>query len=270
MLGNAAQNEALQACWGQLEGSDLLRLVGRLHNAAPFVDLTTRASFTERVRLMLVAAVANPEERPLLESIAAAALPDPETGSQTCHDGALQEFNNIELYLLSKRVLIDAGDTLQTLRRRLLQLFRMGQLEKLASTRTGSGDLVSVRLAYRRELAKELDLPIADSMRFRGAANLARGELSSVLEHVRQSEHGDAFIDYLLANADWTARLRAENAPRFDEVEARFRQRVLDLASADHPLQVELDLQQGLLADKAQEEQQLLRELTITFVNNDD
>lgn len=270
MPGNAAQNEALQACWEQLEGSDLLRLVGRLHNAAPFVDLTTRASFTERVRLMLVAAVANPEERPLLESIAAAALPDPETGSQTCHDGALQEFNNIELYLLSKRVLIDAGDTLQTLRRRLLQLFRMGQLEKLASTRTGSGDLVSVRLAYRRELAKELDLPIADSMRFRGAANLARGELSSVLEHVRQSEHGDAFIDYLLANADWTARLRAENAPRFDEVEARFRQRVLDLASADHPLQVELDLQQGLLADKAQEEQQLLRELTITFVNNDD
>lgn len=269
MLGNAAQNEALQACWEQLEGSDLLRLVGRLHNAAPFADLTSRPHFCERVRLMLVAAVANQDERPLMESIAAAALPDPETGSQTCHDGALQEFNNIELYLMAKHLLIDAGDTLQALHRRLLQMFRVEQLDKLAITRTGSGDQVSVRLAYRRELAKELDLPIADTMRFRGAANLARGELSSVLERVRQNEHSEPFIDYLLANADWTARLRAEYAPRFVDVEARFRQRVLDLANADHPLQDELNLQQELQNDKDQEELELLRELTISYVNKD-
>lgn len=268
MLGNAAQNEALQDCWAQLEGSNLLRLAGRLHNAAPFADLNTRASFCERVRLMLVAAVANHDERPIMESIAAAALPDPETGSQTCHDGALQEFNNIELYLMAKRLVIDAGDTLQALHRRLLQLFRIEQLEKLAHSRSGSGDLVSVRLAYRRELAKELDLPIADSMRFRGAANLARGELSSVLEAVRQSEHSDAFIDYLLANADWIARLRGEHAPRFTEVEARFRQHVLDLANADHTLEEELNLQQSLQHDRDQEEQELLRELTINYVNS--
>ncbi|WP_205300547.1 dermonecrotic toxin domain-containing protein [Pantoea sp. Ap-967] len=268
MLGNDAQNEALQACWEQLEGSDLLRLVGRLHNAAPFVDPTTQASFCERVRLMLVAAVANQDERPVMESIAAAALPNPETGTQTCHDGALQEFNNIELYLMAKRLLIDAGDTLQTLHRRLLQLFRIGQLEKLASMRTGSGDLVSVRLAYRRELARELDLPIADSMRFRGAANLARGELSRVLESVRQSEHSEAFIDYLLANGDWTARLRAEHRARFEDIEARFGQRVLELAGADHPLEEELRLQQGLQDDRDQEALALLRELTLGYVNN--
>lgn len=268
MLGNAAQNEALQDCWTQLEGSDLLRLVGRLHNAAPFVDLSTRASFCERVRLMLVAAVANEAQRPIMESIAAAALLDPETGSQTCHDGALQEFNNIELHLMTERVLIDAGDTLQTLYKRLLQLFRVEQLEKLASTRNQPGDRVSVRLAYRRELAKELDLPIADSMRFRSAANLAHGELSSVLESVRQSEHSEAFIDYLLNNADWSTRLRAEHASRFAEVEARFRQRVLDLAGADHALQEELDLQRSLQISKEQEETALLRELTITYVDN--
>jgi len=269
MLGDTAQNEALQACWEELEGSDLLRLVGRLHNAAPFVDVTSRHRFCERVRLMLVAAVANQDERPVMESIAAAALPDAETGSQTCHDGALQEFNNIELYLMAKRLLIDAGDTVQAVLRRLLQLFRVEQLDKLAYTRTGSGDLVSVRLAYRRELAKELDLPIADSMRFRSAANLGRGELSSVLERVRQAEHSEAFIDYLLANADWVARLRAEHAARLHEVDARFRQRVLDLANAGHPLQDELNLQQGLQNDKDQEELELLRELTISYVNND-
>lgn len=267
MLGNGAQNEALQACWERLEGSDLLRLVGRLHNAAPFVDPNTRASFCERVRLMLVAAANSETDRPIMESIAIEALPDPETGSQTCHDGALQEFNNIELYLMSQRLLIDAGDTLQALRRRLLQLFRIEQLETLANQRTGSGDRVSVRLAYRRELAKELDLPIADSMRFRGAANLARDELSSVLEKVRKSELSDVLVDYMLANTDWTTRLRVEYADRFAEIEARFRLRVLELASKDHSLQDELNLQQGLQMDKDQEEQELLRELTIAQVN---
>lgn len=111
MLGNEAQNAALRECWEQLEGSDLLRLTGRLHNAAPYVDPNTRTTFCERVRIMLVVAASNETERPIMESIAAAALPDPATGSQTCHDGALQEFNNIELYLMSQRLLIDAGDS---------------------------------------------------------------------------------------------------------------------------------------------------------------
>ncbi|MFJ4452349.1 dermonecrotic toxin domain-containing protein [Pseudomonas sp. NPDC089392] len=268
LLGSAAQNEALQDCWEQLEGSDLLRLTGRLHNAAPYVDPNTRAAFCERVRMMLVVAASNEAERPIMESIASAALPDPQTGSQTCHDGALQEFNNIELYLMGQRLLVEAGDTLQTLRRRLLQLFRIEQLELLANQRSGSGDLVSVRLAYRRELARELDLPIADSMRFRSAANLARDELSSVLEKVRTSELGSALIDYMLANNDWTARLRAEFAERFAEIETRFRLRVLELANADYPLQEELSLQQDLQREKDQEEQELLRDLTIAQVNS--
>lgn len=267
MLGNEAQNEALRDCWEMLEGSDLLRLAGRLRNAAPYVDPNTQASFCERVRMMLVVAASNDAERPLMESIAAAALPDPETGSQTCHDGALQEFNNIELYLMGQRLLIEAGDTLQTLRRRLLQLFRVEQLELLAQQRSGSGDRVSVRLAYRRELARELDLPLADSMRFRSAANLAPDELSMVLEKVRKSELSNALVDYMLANPDWVTRLRGEHADRFAEIEARFRQHVLELASKDHSLQEELNLQQRLQNDKGLEEQELLRELTIAQLN---
>lgn len=125
-----------------------------------------------------------------------------------------------------------------------------------------------MRLAYRRDLARELDLPIADSMRFRGAANLARGELSSVLEKVRQRELSDELVDYMLANSDWTTRLRAEHADRFAEIEARFRLRVLELASMDHPLQDELNLQRGLQEDKNQEEHDLLRELTLAQINN--
>ncbi|WP_223623524.1 NEL domain-containing protein [Pseudomonas monteilii] len=268
MLGNEAQNEALRDCWEMLEGSDLLRLAGRLRNAAPYMDPTSQASFCERVRMVLVVAASNEAERPLMESIAAAALPHPETGSQTCHDGALQEFNNIELYLMGQRLMIEAGDTLQTLRRRLLQLFRVEQLELLAQQRSGSGDRVSVRLAYRRELARELDLPLADSMRFRSAANLAPDELSQVLEKVRKSELGDPLVDYMLANTDWVARLRAEHADRFAQVEARFRQHVLELASKDHSLEEELSLQQRLQNDKNLEEQELLRELTIAQINS--
>ncbi|WP_288501168.1 NEL-type E3 ubiquitin ligase domain-containing protein, partial [uncultured Pseudomonas sp.] len=265
MLGNALQNESLQVCWDALAGSDLLRLVGRLQNAAPYVEPATRGRFCERVRLMLVAAVSNPTERPLLESIAVAALPD-ENGAQTCHDGALQAFNNIELYLMHQRVVIDAGDSLQQMRQRLLQLFRVEELEHLAQHRSIPGDLVSVRLAYRRELAKELELPIADRMRFRSAANLAADELSSVLEHVRKREHSEAFIDYLLSNQDWTQRLRGEYAERFEEVENRYRQRVLELANTSHSLQEEVILQQGLQMDRELEEQALLRELTLKEV----
>ncbi|WP_409274713.1 dermonecrotic toxin domain-containing protein [Pseudomonas sp. KCJK9111] len=265
MLGNALQNESLQACWDALAGSDLLRLAGRLQNAAPYVEPATRGTFCERVRLVLVAAVSNPAERPLLESIAAEALPD-ETGAQTCHDGALQAFNNIELYLMHQRVVIDAGDSLQQMRQRLLQLFRVEELERLAQHRAIPGDLVSVRLAYRRELAKELELPIADRMRFRSAANLAADELSSVLEHVRKREHSEAFIDYLLSNQDWTQRLRGEYAERFEEIENRYRQRVMELANTSHPLQEEVILQQGLQVDRELEEQALLRELTLKEV----
>lgn len=71
----------------------------------------------------------------------------------------------------------------------------------------------------------------------------------------------------MLANTDWTTRLRVEYADRFAEIEARFRLRVLELASKDHSLQDELNLQQGLQMDKDQEEQELLRELTIAQVN---
>ncbi|MNN45801.1 hypothetical protein D3C81_1601520 [compost metagenome] len=89
-----------------------------------------------------------------------------------------------------------------------------------------------------------------------------------MLEKVRKSELSNALVDYMLANTDWTTRLRAEHADRFGEIEARFRLRVLELAGKDHSLQDELNLQQGLQYDKDQEEQELLRELTIAQINN--
>lgn len=269
MLGSEAQNEALRDCWESIQtledGSNLFRLVGRLRNAAPYLDPRSQSEFCERVRMVLVTAATNDAERPTMNAIAAAGLPDPLTGSQTCHDGALQEFNNIELYLMSNRVLNDAGDTLTSLHRRLRQLYRTGQLELLAHQRTGPGDLVSVRLAYRRSLAKELDLPIADSMRFRSAAQLRPDELTSVLDTIRERENSDAFINYLLANEDWTRRLRAEHSDRFAEIEQDFGARVLAVAALDVTLEEELALQEGLHKDKDQQEMELLRELTYEY-----
>lgn len=272
MLGTPLQNEALRNCWGALEkldnGENLLRLVGRLRNSAPYLDPTEQSGFCERVRLVLVTGASNDQYRPVMNSIAEAALPDPRTGSQTCHDGALQEFNNIELYLMSERLLEHAGDTLQSLYRRLLQLYRVGQLELIAQQRSGPGDLVSVRLAYRRALAKDLDLPIADSMRFRSAAQLQQNELSEVLEEVRNRENGETFIHYLLANAHWTDRLRAEHAERFAELEEGYRERVLAASERDLPLQDELTLQHDLEADWKQQQQALLAELTYLHVRH--
>ncbi|PYC26266.1 hypothetical protein DMX06_05000 [Pseudomonas mosselii] len=273
MLGSAAQNEALNDAWDTLQAlhadHNLLRLAGRLRNAAPYLDPTTRAGFCERVRMMLVTAASNDTERPTMSSIAEAALPDPVSGSQTCHDGALQEFNNIELLMMSNRTLIEAGDTLKDLHQRLRQLYRMGQLELLASSRTGPGDRASVRLAYRRELARELDLPIADNLRFRGAAMLVPDELASVLAQVREREGSNAFLEYLLANHDWTSRLRGEYQSRFAEVEQRFGERVLEVSRLDVPLSEELILQQDLQDDREREEKALLLELTILHTRHD-
>ncbi|MFK0313198.1 dermonecrotic toxin domain-containing protein [Pseudomonas sp. NPDC090233] len=269
-LGNAAQNEALHDCWNTLEqsedGGNLLRLAGRLRNAAPYVDATSQAAFCERVRLMLVTAATDEHMRPTMSAIAAEGLPDPVTGFQTCHDGALQAFNNIELLVMNSRVLIDAGDSLQALFKRLRQLYRMGQLELLASQRTAQGDHVSVRLAYRRELAAELDLPIADVMRFRSAAQLAHGEVANVLEQVRRRENSDGLLQYLMANAYWTDRLRAEHAERFSSIVERFGERVQELSALDLPLKDELSLQQGLYNDKEQEQTELLEELTRQYI----
>ncbi|WP_422422875.1 dermonecrotic toxin domain-containing protein [Pseudomonas sp. GZD-222] len=266
MLGTEAQNEALRDSWERIQtledGSNLFHLVGRLRNAGPYLDPTSQASFSERVRMVLITAASNDAERPTMNAIAAAGVPDPLTGSQTCHDGALQEFNNIELYLMGKRVLTDAGDTLKSLHRRLRQLYRTGQLDLLAHQRSDPGDLVSVRLAYRRSLAKELDLPIADSMRFRSAAQLRPDELTRVLNTIRERESSDAFINYLLANEDWTRRLRAEHSDRFAEIEQDFGARVLAAAALDVTLEEELALQERLHKNKDQQEMELLRALT--------
>ncbi|MFJ4154385.1 dermonecrotic toxin domain-containing protein [Pseudomonas sp. NPDC089752] len=269
-LGTPAQNEALNDCWNTLEqsedGGNLLRLAGRLRNAAPYVDSTSQGAFCERVRLMLVTAATDQKLRPTMNAIAAEGLFDPDTGFQTCHDGALQAFNNIELLVMNNRVLTDAGDSLQTLFMRLRQLYRMGQLELLASQRTARGDHVSVRLAYRRELAAELDLPIADVMRFRSAAQLAHGEVANVLEQVRRRENSDGLLQYLIANAYWTDRLRAEHAERFSSIVERFGERVQELSALDLPLNDELALQQGLYNDKEQEQTELLEELTRQYI----
>ena len=214
---------------------------------------------------MLVAAVANQDERPIMESIAAAALPDPKTGSQTCHDGALQEFNNIELYLMANRLLIDAGDTLHSLHQRLLRLFRVDQLEKLAATRTGSGDLVSVRLAYRRELARSWTCRSPTACVFAGPQTWPEASCRGYWRACARANtvKCSSITCWPIAAGP---SLRGEHAPRFAQIEARYRQRVLELSSSGHPLHEEVALQQGLWEDKHQEE--LLRELTLTFVGN--
>ncbi|MDH0646074.1 NEL-type E3 ubiquitin ligase domain-containing protein [Pseudomonas sp. GD03858] len=273
MLGTQAQNDALSDAWATLEpledGNILLRLAGRLRNAAPYLDPTTRAAFCERVRMMLVTAAANDAERPIMSAIAEAALPDPKTRSQTCHDGVLQEFNNIELLMMNNRVLADAGDTLESLHQRYRQFFRMGELETLASQRTRPGDRASVRLTYRHDLGRELDLPLCDNLRHRSAAQLDSDELADVLAQVRERESSDAYLEYLLKIDAWTSRLRGEYQDRFSEIEQRFGEWVQAVSELDLPLAEELALQQNLQADKEQHEKALLLELTILHVRHE-
>ncbi|MFP3335779.1 NEL-type E3 ubiquitin ligase domain-containing protein, partial [Pseudomonas sp. SIMBA_064] len=57
-----------------------------------------------------------------------------DNGDQTCHDGALLVFQNIELYIANQRLQIDAADTEGNLYRELRRLYRLQALDEVAQS----------------------------------------------------------------------------------------------------------------------------------------
>ena len=161
LLATDLENEALRDSWETLQGSGeaehLLALVGRLRNAAPYQNGKTRVSFCQRVRKVLVSAVVNTQDLALFNLQAREALVQ-DNGDQTCHDGALLVFQNIELYIANQRLQFDAADTEGNLYRELRRLYRLQALDEIAKSETARRDEAEVRLTYRRELNTPLDL----------------------------------------------------------------------------------------------------------------
>ncbi len=270
LLGNDLQNEALRDTWQALSSLDdaqnLLRLVGRLKQAAPYRDGQTRAAFADRVRKVLVRTLVDPLERELIDAIAEEALLQPETGDQTCHDGALLVFQNIELLISSQHLDSQGADSTEQLYDAVRRLFRLHELDRLALANANGRDEAEVRLAYRSGLNRDLSLGVPqDGMLYASWAHLDDEELNRAMGSVQRAERGEDFLRYAAGNGQWVERLRHEHGQAFAAIEQEFRQQVTAQTEAqpERPLNQLSDAIAALELEKQAREQRLIRDLTI-------
>ncbi|VVP73495.1 hypothetical protein PS910_01255 [Pseudomonas fluorescens] len=234
LLGTPEENQTHRTVWAQLEDAqdagNLLDLVGRLTQTAPYRTARTRADFSERVWRVLEVAAQDTASRGLFNGMAEEALVQADTGDQTCHDGAWLVFNQIEIQVFTEQSLKDVPEALrgQTLYRLTLRLYRLHELDVIAREQAGTRDEAEVRLAYRLRWAQELDLPLAPaSMLYQAHASIRPGELETALARVQQGENGEAFIRYAGERDFWVAYLREAYPARFAALEQAYQERVL-------------------------------------------
>lgn len=266
LLATDLENEALRDSWETLQGSGeaehLLALVGRLRNAAPYQNGKTRVSFCQRVRKVLGSAVVNTQDLALFNLQAREALVQ-DNGDQTCHDGALLVFQNIELYIANQRLQIDAADTEGNLYRELRRLYRLQALDEVAQSEAANRDEAEVRLTYRRELNAPLELGLPnDTLRYAINANI--DELAYAELEVQRRELAEDFLNFAAANPRWVQYLRQAYADRFADIEHTYQTQVSELPDQypDRPLSSLAEEFQALERNRQTRELRLIRELT--------
>lgn len=271
LMGSTEENEVHRALWQRIEEAgdapDLMALVGRLTQTAAYRTERTRIDFSERVWRVLEAADQSQENRLLYNGMAAEALVQADTGSQTCHDGAWLVFNQIEIQMFTEQALSNApaasrGQTLYRLTRRL---YRLHELDIIAREQAGSRDEAEVRLAYRLRWASELDLPLPPSnMLYQAQACIRPGELDAALARVQTGETGEPFMRYAAERDFWVQYLREAYADRFEALKRDYLARVESLPER-FPGQTIDELGEEYAALKREfdaQEMTLIRELT--------
>jgi len=271
LLGSVDENAQHQALWQRLnergDAPNLMALIGRLTQSAPYRNALTRVGFSERVWRVLEAADQSAENRLLYNGIAQEALVQPETGFQTCHDGAWLVFNQIEIQMFIEQSLSQVPAELrgQSLYRLTRRLYRLHELDAVALEQAGGRDEAEVRLAYRLRWATELDLPLPPSnMLYQVHASIRPGELDAALARVQQGEHGEPFMRYAAQRDFWVEYLREAYAERFETLKQDYLARVVALPDR-FPGQAIDELGEEFAALKREYEAQelnLIRELT--------
>lgn len=266
LLGSTSENEAMRDCWEQLEdagdSANLLALVGRLRQAAPYQNDATRVAFSQRVRRVLVKAVVDSADRALLNHQAGEALLQP-SGDQTCHDGALLVFQDIELFIANERLQVASADTEGNLYLELRRLYRLHALDEVAKSEAGMRDVAEVRLTYRRELNDSLQLGLPnDHLLY--AVNASQDELIYAEQQVQRGELSDAFLDFAAGNERWVQHLRLTHATRFAQIEQDYQAQVLAMPEQhpDTPLDQLGTAFAAFERSRQARERRLIRELT--------
>ncbi|QVM92500.1 hypothetical protein JYG34_05570 [Pseudomonas entomophila] len=158
-------------------------------------------------------------------------------GPRSCEDRLLLLLNQLEVGVLVQQGL--AGLSAERLEQGLLrlgrQLHRLDLVDEIAARHvarmraSGSGqvDEIEVRLFYRNQLAKALELPIqVEDMHFAGYANVTEAEVIQAQVDVLQSETPQTLQATLVHRPFWRNYLRRHHAARFEALAEPFHDRL--------------------------------------------
>lgn len=228
------QASTRRTVWARLEQQDpnnnLLRLVQRLTHSAPYRNTTLRPELVQRVWAVIEAADRDDGLRALFNGIAQDALPQAD-GNQTCADGALLVFVQIEQQILLQNILGGPPEHYgENLLRWMRSQYRLQALDEYAGAHLVGRDEAEVRLAYRLRLSAELDLPLPpQGMLYEGSADVGQREREAVVEYVRQREDGDGWLSYAAAQDQWVQYLRSTDEAYFRQQKEAYELSVLNL-----------------------------------------
>ncbi|TDF85036.1 NEL-type E3 ubiquitin ligase domain-containing protein [Pseudomonas sp. H9] len=258
----AVHSEQWHALEESAEAADLLNLVGRLTQSAPYRTVTSRSEFIDRVWRVLDMAAGMSDQRQLFNGMA-----QDGASNRTCHDGALLVFKQIEEQHLirSEGTAPRTDNHEQSMYQLTRRLFRQRELDNIAREQAGSRDEAELRLAYHRRLATALDLPApADHMLYESSVRLRRGERENVEARVREAQDGEAFLQFAAEFELWTNCLREVHAERFEAITNAYHEgeRLLFEQFPDEPIDALEPQILALRENMVNEEQALIRELT--------
>ena len=238
--GDRVQDERHQQTWGMLLEQDgaraLLGLVNRLRQTADYRSLVTRDELRQRVWSVLSAALDDSDLCLILNGMAEEPLHQA-SSHETCPDGIRLEFNQMELLVHTRQALRDIPESNRgsALFRLMRGIFRSQTLDRIARDHSTGRDEAEVRLAYRLRWAAELELPLPPrTMLYRGAAEIAPGELDRALAQLQREEGSAGLLAFARQCEFWTAYLREAFAARFNVLTKAYEAAVLK-ATEDYP-----------------------------------
>lgn len=268
------QSAERRKVWQQVEETgqarNLLDLIGSLRHTADYRNTVTRPQLRQRVWQVLSAAGDDPQLLMTLNGIAEEPL-RLFRGNDTCPDGVILEFNQMEVLAFTRQSLQDVVPEQRgaTLYRLTTRLYRLSELDAAAREQAGGRDEAEVRLAYRTHWANALELPVPPAgMLFEAHAAIRPGEFDMALNRVQTGEQGEPLLKFAAQQEYWVAYLREAYADRFQALERTYRSNMTKLTdefevrdiSLDHP-EYEGRMREFESQSK-DDEQRLIKELT--------
>ncbi|OUM06230.1 hypothetical protein BW686_16190 [Pseudomonas syringae] len=244
---NHPLNAERRQIWEQLEDGEqarnLLDLVDSLRRSADYRNLNSRPALVERIWQVLAAVTQDPQTRMTLNAIAEEPL-RLFRNNNTCPDGIVLEFNQMEVLVFTRRFLQDVVPEQRgaQLYRLVTRLYRLSELDAAALEQAGTRDEAEVRLAYRTHWASALDLPVPpESMLFEAHAGIRPGEFETALLRVQTGERGEPFLRFAAQQDYWVSYLRETHSGRFDALEQVYRNDLTRLTDEFERRDISLD-----------------------------